>query len=285
MTSLHFNSFLYRAGIRICAMLFIVCSLVWLGACATQSTLPTATLDIQRTLAPNGELRVGVYPGSPTSLMLSKEGRRSGISLELGERVAKQLGVPVRVVEFARIAQIVEAMKRGEIDLTFTNASPARAQDLDFTTALLKQDLGLLVAPRRSLAHVDAMDRVGTRIGVSEGSSSFNALKAQLKSSVLITAASLPQAAQLLREGKMDAFATNKGILLELQEQVPGSALAQGRWGEERFGVAVPKGRAAGQEWLNAAMREAAVSGALAKIVERSGLRGAEALQVQPQAK
>ena len=56
---------------------------------------------VSHTLAPTGSLRVGVYPGSPTSLVQDpKTGARAGVALDLGRALAARLGVPVRVVEF-----------------------------------------------------------------------------------------------------------------------------------------------------------------------------------------
>ena len=58
-------------------------------------------------LAPTGTLRVGVYLGSPTSLVVDAQGRRAGVALEMGQRLGQWLGVPVRAVEFPRVAEVV----------------------------------------------------------------------------------------------------------------------------------------------------------------------------------
>ena len=87
-----------------------------------------------------------MYPGSPSSLIQdAKTGARAGVAYDLGHALAKQLGVPVKVVEFARIAQIITALKSGELDFTITNATESRAQDLDFTPTLIQLELGYLV--------------------------------------------------------------------------------------------------------------------------------------------
>lgn len=69
-------------------------------------------------------------------------------------------------------------------------------------------------------------------------------------------------------------FATNKAILFELSDQIPGSRVLDGRWGVEEFAAAVPKGR---PEALAAARRlaeDAKAAGLVRQIANRAGLRG-----------
>jgi|ERR1700757_2689269 polar amino acid transport system substrate-binding protein len=77
-------------------------------------------------LAPSGALRVGIYPGSPTSMVSDAGGKPHGMSYDLGAELAKRLGVPVDYVRYQRVADIVTAIKDGQIDFTVTNATPAR---------------------------------------------------------------------------------------------------------------------------------------------------------------
>jgi polar amino acid transport system substrate-binding protein len=101
-----------------------------------------APADVRQALAPTGALRVGVYPGSPTSWVKDpKTGESVGIALDLGKALAKRLNVPVQVVEFDRVAQVLDALKDGKVDLTFTNATAVRAKDMDFTPPMVRLEL------------------------------------------------------------------------------------------------------------------------------------------------
>ena len=67
------------------------------------ATAPAVDPAVARVLAPTGTLRVGVYPGSPTSLVVNpKTGERAGVAMELGQALGSRLGVPVQVVEFGQ---------------------------------------------------------------------------------------------------------------------------------------------------------------------------------------
>ena len=248
------------------------------SASASASTLSLSASDLaqaRQALAPSGTLRVGVYPGSPTSLVIHPQtGERAGVALALGQLMGQQLGVPVQVVEFARVAEIISAIQRGEVDMTFTNASPARAREVDFTRTLVQLELGLLLPPQSVVSQFAQLDRAGLRVGVSQGSSSQGVLSAQLQQAQVVPVASLELAQQMLRQGQLDAFATNKGILFEMREKLPGFNVSDDRWGLENLAIAVPKGRSAGQAFLNAFADQVTRTGLLAQMAQRAGLRG-----------
>lgn len=94
---------------------------------------------------------------------------------------------------------------------------------------------------------------------MSRGSSSQAALGLRLRQAALVP---------------VDAFATNKGLLFELADQVPGARVLAGRWGLEHLALAVPKGGEAGRDCLaafGAALRDGKL---LRDEAVRAGLRG-----------
>jgi polar amino acid transport system substrate-binding protein len=241
---------------------------------SASSTAPAST-EVRQTLAPTGVLRVGVYLGSPTSwVRLPQTGESAGIAFELGQTLAKQLVVPVRVVEYPRVAEVIEGLKTGEVDMTFTNASAARAQVVDFTPALIQLELGVLVSANSRIKKFDDVDQSGVRVGVSQGSSSQAALGQRLKNTQVTPVASLDVVQKMLRDGQLDAFATNKGILFELAEKLNGFQVLSDRWGFENLAIAVPKGREAGLPFLQNFAHQVKQTGALQQMVQRAGLRG-----------
>ncbi|RCW68503.1 transporter substrate-binding domain-containing protein [Pseudorhodoferax soli] len=243
------------------------------GGCAAPSASPPE----RSVLAPTGTLRVGVYLGSPTSLVVDSQGRRAGVALEMGQRLGQWLGVPVQAVEYPRVAEVVEAVRQGKVDFTVTNASPARAQLVDFSAPLLNLELGYLVPRGSRVDRMDGIDQAGVRVGVSQGSSSQTALGRQFRQAQVVPQASLQQAAAQLRDGQLDAFATNKAILYELADQVPGARVLDGRWGLEHMAMAIPKGRQAALPALEKFAATVREDGTLAAIVGRAGLRGTAA--------
>ena len=231
--------------------------------------------EVRQALAPSGVLRVGVYPGSPTSWVKDpKTGESVGIALDLGKGLAKRLDVPVQVVEFDRVAQVLDALKDGKVDMTFTNATAVRAKDMDFTEPLVRLELGYLVIGASPLQSLNEIDQAGMRVGVSQGSSSQGVLTQRFKWAKVVPAESLAKAQTMLNTLQIDAFATNKGILFEMSDALPGSRVLSGRWGLENLAIAIPKGREVGRPFVDIFAKEVTRTGELDKAVQRSGLRG-----------
>jgi len=246
--------------------------------CACSTPPPSAeVLATRAVLAPSGKLRVGVYPGSPTSLVQAAGGADRGVTVELGRALAQRLGVPYEQVEFARVALVLDALKAGQVDFTVTNASPARAAELRFTPPLLELELGYLVLPASPVQAIGDVNRPGVRVGVSQGSSSQGTLGKQLRAATLVPAPTLKAAAEMLLAGQVDAFATNKGILFEMADGLPGARVLDGRWGVEHLAIALPMGRDAGFEFVRAFADEARRSGLVQDAAARAGLRGVAA--------
>jgi polar amino acid transport system substrate-binding protein len=72
----------------------------------------------------------------------------------------------------------------------------------------------------------------------------------------------------------LDAFATNKGILFEMAEKVPGAQVLKDRWGLENLAIAIPKGREAGMPYLREFAQTLQRQGEIKRMADRAGLRG-----------
>jgi polar amino acid transport system substrate-binding protein len=241
-----------------------------LAGCAT-----TPAPEVRQALAPTGTLRVAVYPGSPTSMVrLAASGEMRGLSVEIGRELARRLGVPAEIVVFQRVAEVVDALKGGRADFTITNATPARAQDVDFTPPLLALELGYLALPGSPVQSLAEVDRPGVRIGVSQGSTSQGTLSREFKQARVMPAPSLQAAGQMLRRRDIDAFATNKAILFELADGLPEARVLDGRWGLEHLAIAVPKGRGVAADYLRGFAEAARSEGLVRAAAQRAGLRG-----------
>jgi polar amino acid transport system substrate-binding protein len=232
--------------------------------------------DVKQILAPTGRLRVGVYLGSPLSMVKDPAtGEPRGLSVDLGAELARRLGVLFERVDFVRIADVLQGMKAGVVDLTISNVTPARAQDVAFTATLLSLELGYLVPAASPITALAAIDRPGVRVGVAQGSTSEHSLPHTLQQAAVVVAPTLNDAIQMFTRQELDAFATNKAILFELSDKMPGSHVLDGRWGLEHVAFAIPKGRDDAMEYMQRFVTDVRVDGLLDRSVARAGLRGA----------
>lgn len=225
-------------------------------------------------LAPTRTLRVGIYLGSPTSALRDASGQMRGMTVEVGQELGRRLGIPVAFVEFPRVAEVVDAIAAGRVDVTVTNASPARAERVDFTEPVLALELGFLVPSGSGVVGPADLDAPGRRVGVTEGGTSERTLARVLPHARLVPVPSVGRAGELLGAGGLDAFATNKSVLFQLSDALPGSRVLDGRWGVEHLAVAVPKGRSAAAPYLTNLVHDMRANGSLAGAATRAGLRG-----------
>jgi polar amino acid transport system substrate-binding protein len=232
--------------------------------------------EVREALAPSGKLRVGVYPGSPFSMIRDPvSGETKGVAVEVGKALAARLGVSYEQVEFLRIAEVLEALKAGKVDMALANASPARAKDFEWTPPVLLIELGYLVVPGSPVTTITDVDRPGIRVGVTEGGTTHRELAHSLKFAKVVPAATLNVATEMLSRHGIDTYTTNKANLYEMSDRLPGSRVLDGRWGIERLSLAIPKGRTQGMAYLGAFVEEAKVDGLIAHAAQRAGLRGA----------
>jgi polar amino acid transport system substrate-binding protein len=231
--------------------------------------------DMREILAPKGKLRVGVYPGSPTSMVRDeKTGETHGLSFDLGREFAKRLGVAFEQVNYQRISDVIEGMKAGDVDFTISNSTPARAAVVRFSPTLLTIELGYLVAAGSSVTSIADVQRPGIRVGVTQGSTSQGTIPKMLPNATVVPAQNYKRAIEMLGHGEIDTYATNKPTLFQMSDEMPGSNVLEGRWGEEHLAFAIPQGREAALEYVRQFVADVQTNGVLAEAVQRAGLRG-----------
>lgn len=245
-------------------------------AVAAAGALPAHAGSEKELLAPTGHLRIGVYPGSPTSMVIDPATQQThGVAYDLGQELARRLEVPAEYIPFQRVADIVNAIKNGEVDFTVTNATAARANDVSFSPPVIAIELGYLVPANSPILHADEIDRLGVRIGVTKGSTSERTLPARFKNATIVPAESVKLAIGMLGRGEIGVYATNKPTLFEMSDAMPNARVLDGNWGLEHMAVAIPRGREQGLPFVAAFVQDVQSSGLLEQVEKEAGLRGA----------
>src|SRR5258705_7844571 len=224
----------------------IVAFLIVAGALAWRGVGPAIATDVEPRLilAPTGVLRAGLYPGTPTSILPDAgSGGPRGVGYDLGKELARRLGVPYLPIVFTKNAEVLAAVKSGEVDVAFTNATAVRARDMDFGPPFLEIELGYLVPRGSALTTPADVDAPGLRVGVTAGSSSDATLSRDFKHAQIVRAATFDVAIEMMSTDAIHAYATNKATLFEMAEKLPVSKVLEGRCGIERHAIAIPKGR------------------------------------------
>jgi polar amino acid transport system substrate-binding protein len=83
------------------------------AAIAAAASAGALAQEAREVLAPKGRLRVGVYLGSPLSMVKdSRTGEIHGLSLDLGKELAKRLDVAFEQINYQRIADVLAGIGR-----------------------------------------------------------------------------------------------------------------------------------------------------------------------------
>lgn len=225
--------------------------------------------------ASNGELTMGLYLGSPSSVLINpKTNEICGVGYELGRELSKVLKVKYKSTIYSKNADVLSAAKDQRVDLVFTNATPERSKVLQFSKTVLRIERGYLVSTQSKFQAASQIDQQGVRVGVSMGSTSESELAKLYKNAQIVTTRSTSAALELLRNGQLDAFFTNKGILFEMADQWSQAKVLDEVVGYESMALGVPTTKVVDMELLDNFIDNLKQSGELQAIVERSGLRG-----------
>ena len=170
---------------------------------------------VKQQLAPTGILRAGI--NFSNFLLVSgtaADGRPLGISPDIVSLVATTLGPPSELISFDRQGKLANAVNQDVWDIGNIAFEPERAQTLDFSDPYVAIDANFLVRHDDDFLTNDDVDRVGTRIAVSERSAYDLWLADHFSQARIIRASSIQAAHNLFLEKKVDVLAGLKPKLL-----------------------------------------------------------------------
>ena len=249
-----------------CKLILSLLIFLALVACATTSN---------NILAPQGTLRMGLYKGSPTSILPGDGSKPTrGIGYELGQSLAAQIDAQFIPVVFEKNADVLAAVKNNEVDLVFTNASADRTQYIQFSKSVIRIEKGFLISPKSTVQSQAEVNDPKIKIGYSVGSNSQAELPMLIPKANLVQTSSTKQAIAMLKIGEIDGFSTNKAILFEMASSVPGSRVLPDVIGYENLALGTPINRQGSAQFLNHFVDHMIATGKLNEYIQRSGIQG-----------
>jgi len=204
-----------------------------------------------------------------------------GVGFDLGNELARRLGVPFEPVLYPSVGALLESGKSGAWDVAFVGFSPARAKEWDFTALHLEIEFGYLVPGGSSISTMADVDRPGVRVTVQQKSQPAIFLSRTLKNVVVVEASSLAGQVETLKSGNADVIFSVKPSLFEVSNQLPGSRVLDGRPGVDPHAMVMPKGRNPGLIYARQFIEDAKSGGLVKAAIERVGMRGAVVAPLQ----
>jgi polar amino acid transport system substrate-binding protein len=227
-------------------------------------------------LIPTGKLRFGVvFAPKMSALFVIKDekGQPHGITADLGNELAKKLGVPIEFMVAPNTGLLTDAVAEAKIDAAFMPVDDERRKLLDFGPAYCAVESTYMVTAASGIKTLAEVDRPGVRVVGIANTTTIRAAGRTLKSIQPVAAASIDDALAMLRAGQADAFALGRDSLPDFVKLFPGSHVVDGGFQQTVVAIALPKGRPAALAYLTQFMEEVKASGAVRRAMDRAGMQ------------
>jgi polar amino acid transport system substrate-binding protein len=243
-------------------------------AVPTSATTPAPNAGL---LAPTGRLRASINLGNPILARRdTASGQALGVSVDLAQSLAKQLGVPLDLMVFDAAAKSVEAVTTGQADIGFFAVDPLRGEGIRFSAPYVLIEGAYLVRQASKISDNAQVDSPGTRIMVGKGSAYDLHLSREIKAATLLRAPTSPTVVDEFLAQNADVAAGVKQQMQADAARLPGLRLLPGRFMviQQAMGIPATRGEAA-QAALRAFVENAKASGFVAQALQRHGIQGA----------
>ena len=171
---------------------------------------------ISKQLAPTGILRVGINMSNFLLVSgVNASGLPKGVSPDLGEKIAKELNIPHKLVQYKRPGELADAVNKNQWDIGNIAFEPKRAETIDFSNSYVNIDANFLVRKIDNFKTNEDVSKAKEKIVVEERSAYDMWLSENFKNTQLIRASSIQNSHILFNEGKANVLAGLKPKLIE----------------------------------------------------------------------
>jgi polar amino acid transport system substrate-binding protein len=226
-------------------------------------------------LIPTGKLRVGVASApapSPLFVVKGPGGAPRGVTVDLGNALASELGVAAEFVVAPNTGELVDALEAGTIDVTFTPVDDERKKRIDFGPEYFLVESTYMVTEVSGIKTVDEVDRAGVRVVGIANTTTIRAAGRTLTNTTVRAAQSIGEAIEMMTSGKADAFALSRDSLPPFVAKLPGSRIVDGGFQFTSVAIAVPKARPKSLAYVTVFMQRVKKSGAVRRAFDAAGL-------------
>jgi len=171
---------------------------------------------ISKKLAPTGELRVGLNM-SNFLLVSSKDtkGLPEGVSPDIGKKLADELNVICKLVQFEKPGLLADAVNEDKWDIGNIACEKERAKSIDFSDPYVNIDANFIFRKKDKFMSNEEINSSAIKIAVLERSAYDLWLTENFKKAELIKVNTMDDSHKLFREGGVDVLAGLKPKLIE----------------------------------------------------------------------
>lgn len=224
--------------------LIVLCGL----ACA-----PAAAADTLDGIRERGAINIGYVDGAAPFSHVGADKQPGGYSVELCKQVAagirSQLSMPKLDIKWVRLTvqDKLDAVAKGRVDLecSTTTWTLGRQRHVDFSLITFVDGATVLANGKSELFRF--ADYEGKRIAAMRGTTTMDALKQSLAQrsmkATVVPVSTRAEGLELLKSGKVDGFASDRIVLIDLAIQDGGSLrVLDDDFSIEQYALALPRG-------------------------------------------
>ena len=171
---------------------------------------------ISKKLVPTGVLRVGINMSN--FLLINgkdSDGLPDGVSPDIGKRLARELNVECKLIQFKKPGLLADAVHEDMWDIGNIACEKERSKTIDFTNPYVNIDANFMFRKKDNLKTNDDINLPGIKIAVLERSAYDLWLTENFKNVELIRVNTIEESHQLFREDKVNVLAGLKPKLIE----------------------------------------------------------------------
>ena len=208
--------------------------------------------DIIKKIAPTGVLRVGVNM-SNFLLVNSKDklGVVDGVSPGIGKKLAKELNISFKIVQFANPGLLADAVNNNEWDIGNIASEKERSKTIDFSDPYVNIDANFLFREEDKFKNNNDIDQSGIKIAVFERSAYDLWLTENFKKAELIRVNSIEESHNLFKENKVNILAGLKPKLIDEMKKNNNYEMIQSPFTYIKQSIGIKKGNPEVLDFIN----------------------------------
>ena len=225
---------------------------------------------ISKKIAPTGELRVGLNM-SNFLLVNSKDanGLPDGVSPDIGKKIAKELNVNCKLVQFERPGLLTDAVDDNKWDIGNIACEKERSKTIDFSDPYVNIDANFIFRNKYNFKSNEEINSSGIKIAVVERSAYDLWLSDNFKNAELIKVKTIDSSHKLFREGSVDVLAGLKPKLLEELEINDDFKIISNPFTYIKQSVGIKKGNPEILEFLNRFISKLIREGYISELLKK----------------
>ncbi len=234
-------------------------------------------------LAPHGVLRAGLNLSN--FLLISDrdpDGGPVGVAPDMARAIADRLGVPVRYVTFANPGLLADAAGSDTWDIALLGAEPARAEQIEFSSAYVEIQSTYLVPPGSPIQSIDDVDKPGIRIASTARTAYGLWLDRNIRHAEIVHTKTIDDAFDLFVRDKLDVLSGLRPRLLSDLPRMPGARLLPGQFAAVQQAIGTLRRPGPAAAFLQSFATEAVRSGLVASLIAKHHVTGLSVPTSQP---